>query len=112
MKEVVLGNAFIAHLDQLLLSMCTDRDEAVRREAVNKIRKLKDQYILNTEDQAFPQVEEDGERSHIDEDLLIPTDDEAEEDIEAIEKTYDMPSKNIRKVIPPKLKFHTTNYIM
>ena len=111
MKEVVLGNAFIAHPDQLLLSMCIDRDEAVRREAVNKIRKLKDQYILNTEDQAFPEVEEDGERSHIDEDLLIPTD-EAKEDIEAIEKTYDMPSKNIRKVIPPKLKFHAMNYIM
>ena len=96
--------------DQLLLAMCTDKDEAVRREAVNKIRKLRDQYIPNTEDEAFPKVEEDDERPNIDEDCLIPTDDEAEEDTEAIEKTHDMPSKNIRKVTILKLKFHPKNY--
>ena len=115
-KEVVQRNAFFAHPDQLLLAMYTDRDEAVRREAVNKIRKLKDQYIPNTEDEAFPEaeafheVEEDDERLHIDKDFLIPTDDEAEEDTKVIEKTHDMLSKNIRKVILPKLKFDTTNY--
>ena len=43
-KEVVQRNAFFAHSDQLLFAMCTDRDEAVRREAVNKIRKLRDHY--------------------------------------------------------------------
>ena len=57
MKEVVQRNAFIAHSDQLLLAMCTVRDEAVRREAVNTIRKLKDQYIPNTKDEAFPEAE-------------------------------------------------------
>ena len=46
----------------------------------------------------------------LDEDFLIPTDDEVEEDTEAIEKTRDMPSKNIKKVIFSKLKFHATNY--
>ena len=46
----------------------------------------------------------------VDKDFLIPTDDEAKEDTEAIKKTHDMPSKNIRKVIIPKLKFHKTNY--
>ena len=107
---MVQGNAFFAHPDQLLLAMCTDRDEAVRREAVNKIRKLRDQYIPKTEDEAFPKVEEDDERPHINEDFLISTDDEAEEDIEVIEKTHNMPSKNIRKIIIPKLKFHATNY--
>ena len=106
-KKLVQRNAFFAHPDQLLLAMCTDRYETVRREAVDKIRKLRDQYIPNTEDEAFPKVEEDDERPHIDEDFLIPTDDEAEEDTEAIEKTHD---KNIRKVIIPKLKFHATNY--
>ena len=96
-KEVVQRNAFFAHSDQLLLAMCTDRDEAVRREAVNKIRKLRDQYIPNTEDEAFPKVEEDDERPYIDEDFLIPTYDEAEEDTEVIEKTHDMPSKTSGK---------------
>ena len=43
-EEVVQRNAFFAHPDQLLLAMCTDRNEAIRREAVNKIRKLRDQY--------------------------------------------------------------------
>ena len=109
-KKVVQRNCFFAHPDQLLLAMCTDRNEAVRRVAVNKMRKLRDQYITITEYEAFPKVEEDDERPHIDEDFLIPTDDEAEEDTEAIEKTHDMPSKNIRKVIIPKLKFHATNY--
>ena len=101
---------FFAHPDQLLLSMCTDRDEAVRREAVKNIRKLRDQYIPITEDEAYPEAEEDGEKPHIDEDLLIPTDDEVEKDTEAIEKTHDMFSKNIRKVILPNLKFYATNY--
>ena len=35
-----------AHPDQLLLAVCTGKDEAVRREAVSKIRKLRDQYPL------------------------------------------------------------------
>ena len=72
--------------------------------------------MLNTkgeaflEAEAFPEFKEDDERPQIDKDFLIPTDDEAEEDTEAIEKTHDMPSKNIRKVISPKLKFHAANY--
>ena len=89
---------------------CVQRDKAVRRKAVDKIRKLRDQYIPNNEDEAFPEVEDDGERPHIDEGLFIPTDDEAKEDTETIEKTYDMPSKNIRKVILPKLKFYAMKY--
>ena len=41
-KEVMQRDAFFTHPDQLLLVMCTDRDEVVRREAVNRIRKLRD----------------------------------------------------------------------
>ena len=69
-KEAVQRNAFLAYPDQLLLAMCTNRNKAVRREAVNKIRKLRDQYIPNTEDEAFseaetfPDVEEDDKKSH------------------------------------------------
>ena len=111
-KEVVQRNTFFAHPDQLLLSMCTDIDEAVRREAVNKIRKLRNQYKPNTKNEAFPEVEENDERSHIDEDFLIPTDDKAEEVTEAIEKTHDMPSKNIRKLILLKLKYHPADLLL
>ena len=109
-KEVVQRNAFFCLSRPTPACMCTDRDETVRREAVNKIRKLRHQFIPKTEYEAFSKVEKDDERPQIDEDFLIPTDDEAEEDTEAIEKTHDMPSKNIRKVILPKLKFHATNY--
>ena len=76
-KEVVQRNAFFAHPDELLFAMCTDRNEAVRREAVNKIRKLRNQ-ILNTKDEgfseaeAFSEFEEDDEWPHIDKDFLIP----------------------------------------
>ena len=49
------------------------KDEVVRREAANKIRRPRDQCILNTEDETFPEVEENGERPHIDQYLLVPT---------------------------------------
>ena len=58
----------------------------------------------------FLKLKKDDERPHIDEDFFIPTDDKVEEDTEAIEKAHEMPSKNIRKVILPKLKFYATNY--
>ena len=58
------------HSYQLLLAMYTDRNEAVRREAINKIKKLRNQHIPNTE------VEKDAERPYIDEDFLIKTEDE------------------------------------
>ena len=109
-KKVVQRNAFFAHPDQLLLAMCTDRYEAVRREAVNKIRKLRDQYIPNTKNEAFPEaeafpvVEKDDERPHIDEEFFIPTDDEAEEDTEGIEKAHDMPFKEHQESNPSKAK--------
>ena len=70
MIAVVLRNAFFAHPDQFLLVMCTDKDETVGRETVSEIRKLRDQYLLNTEDEAFPEVKEDDESSLTDEDLL------------------------------------------
>ena len=75
-KEVVQRNAFFTHSYQLLLAMYTDRNEAVRREAINKIKKLRNQHIPNTEDEAFPEVEKDAERPYIDEDFLIKTEDE------------------------------------
>ena len=87
-KEVVQRNTFFAHPDQLLLAMCTDKDEAVKREAVNKIRKLRDHYIPNIENEAFLEVEENDEKPHINENFFIPTDDEAEEDTKVVEKTH------------------------
>lgn len=49
-------------------------------------------------------------RPHIDEDLLIPTDDEREEYSEDETKTSGIPSRNIRKVIFPKLGLHSNHY--
>ena len=37
-KEVVRRNDFFTHFDQLLLAICTNKDVAVRRKAVNKAR--------------------------------------------------------------------------
>ena len=85
-KEVVQKNAFFAHPD-LPCAMCTDRNKAVGREAVNKIRKLRNQILdIKNEAEAFLKFEEDDERLHIDKNFVIPTDDEAEEDTEGDRK--------------------------
>ena len=92
-KEVVQKNAFFAHPDQLLLAICAYKNELIRRDAVNKIRNLKtkSQHIPETDKNAFPAVEKDGESL-------------------ALEKTNNLPSKNIRKIIFPKLKFEAIDY--
>ena len=76
-KEVVQRNSFFAYLDQLQLATCTDKEAAVGRKAVNKVRNLQSYCIP----------------SSIDEELLILTDDEVDEDANATEKSRKKASK-------------------
>ena len=73
-KEVVQRTAFCAHLDELQLSMCTEKDVAVRWKGVNKVRK-----------------------PNIDEELLISTNDEVDEDVDATEKSREKAFKTLEK---------------
>ena len=86
-KEVVQRNPFFAYLDQLILAMCTDKEVAVRRKAVNKVRKIKSHCIPSTDDEELADVKADDEKPNIGEELLIPTDDEVDEDADATEKS-------------------------
>lgn len=45
--------SFFANPDHLLLVMCTDENEAVKKEAVDKISELKAQHKQNIEDETF-----------------------------------------------------------
>ena len=101
---------FFAHSEQLLLAMCTDKDVAVRKKAVNKFKKLRGYFLSITEDEELTDVKADNERFNIDEELLIPTEDKVDEDADATEKSCEKTSKIIKKVILPKLMFHATNY--
>ena len=96
-KEVMQRNTFVAHLNQLLLAMCTDKDVVYRSKAVNKVRKLRRYCILSTEDEELADVNADDERPNIDEELLIPTDDEVDEDADATEKSCEKASKTLKK---------------
>ena len=90
--------------------MCTDKDVAARRKAVNHVRKLRGYCIQSTEEEELADVKADDERPKIDEELLIPTDDEVDEGSDATKKSCEKAPKSIKKVILPKLKFHATNY--
>ena len=92
-KEVVQRNAFFAYLDQLVLAMCTDKAVAVRRKAVNKVRNIHSYCIPSTDDEELADVKADDERPYIGEELLIPTDDEVDEDADATEKSRKKASK-------------------
>ena len=101
-KEVVQKNAFFAHSDQLLLAMCSDKNVANRRKAVSKVRKLRNYCIPSNEDEKFAYVKADDERPNIDKELVIPTDDEVDEDANATEKSWEKAPKNIKKSNPTK----------
>ena len=63
-------NAYYAHPYQLLFAMCLNEDEAVRRNAVNKIRNLRDQHELNTQGKAISKNEEGDKRSCLEKSFL------------------------------------------
>ena len=101
-KEVVQKNAVFAHSDQLLFAMCSNKNVANRRKAVSNVRKLRNYCIPSNEDEKFAYVKADDERPNIDEELVIPTDDEVDEDAKATEKSCEKAPKNIRKSNPTK----------
>ena len=72
---------------------CTDKEVAVRRKAVNKVRNLQSYCIPSTEDEELADVKTDDERPNIDEELLKPSDDEVDEDADATEKSHKKASK-------------------
>ena len=110
-KKAIQRNAFFAHTDQLLLAMCADEDEAVRRKAVGLIRKLREeQQVQDDEDEEVESESDDGLLDD-DQDLLMYTDDEEEEedvDEEGDEEIeLDM---SIREVRVPRLKWQAHSY--
>ena len=53
---------FLLILTKLFLAMCAAKSELIRRDAVNIIRNLRSQHVSETNKNAFPKVEKDGER--------------------------------------------------
>ena len=108
-KKAVQRNAFFAHSDQLLLAMCADKDEEVRRKAVKLIRNLRKETQEDLENEDDEELESDSE-FEVDEELLICTDDEETDDEELEEDPDIVLDKSIREVRVPALKWQAKSY--
>ena len=109
-KKALQGKAFFAHSDQLLLAMCADKDEEVRRKAVKLIRNLREQV----QDKLLEEEEETDFDSDIevevDEELLMYTDDEETDEEEEEEDPSIVLDQTVRKVHVPDLKWQARSY--
>ena len=104
-KKAVQRNAFFAHSDQLLLAMCADNDETIRQKAVTLIQKVR----INEIAQEVDSGSEESDHEFVDEDLILFTDDESDEDEN--ENINNIPlDRSIREVHVPKLKFQAHSY--
>ena len=81
------GGASIPSPLATLLAMVTDKDVAVRRKAVNKIRNLRGHCTSSTKNEKLADVKQMMKGPYIDEELLIPTDYAVDEDADATEKS-------------------------
>ena len=99
-KKAVQRNAFFAHSDQLLLAMCADNDETIRQKAVTLIQKVR----INEISQEVDSGSEESDHEFVDEDFILFTDDESDEDEN--ENINNIPlDRSIREVHVPKLRF-------
>ena len=105
-KKAIQRNAFFAHTDQLLLAMCADEDEAVRRKAVGLIRKLREEQQVQDDEEV--ESDSDDGLSDDDQDLFMYTDDEEEEEDVDEEGDEEIElDRSIREVRVPRLKWQT-----
>jgi len=114
-KKAVQRNAFFAHPDQVLLSMCADDDEAVRQKVVKMIQELRQQKREDAEKSRGEIKEQnddnDDEIDSVDQELLIPTDDEnSSSDDEKSSSDEEKLGRNIRRLVIPRLNWQARNY--
>ena len=104
-KKAVQRNAFFAHSDQLLLAMCADNDETIRQKAVTLIQKLR----INEMAQEMDSGSEESDHEFVDEDLILYTDDDTDEDENEDINNIQL-DRSIREVHVPKLRFQARSY--
>ena len=109
-KKALQRNAFFAHSDQLLLAMCADPDEFIRRKAVKLIRNLRDQVQVQEEVQGEEDdnTENDSE-CEVDNDLIQYTDDDTDEEENEEYLGFEL-DESIREVRVPALKWQAKSY--
>ena len=116
-KKSIQRNAFFAHSDQILLSMCTDEDIAVRRKAVKLIQRVREGVHEEPVDEATGGTADEEDGSGDDTQDEEEADDEQEISDEELvsecegEETphYDL-DPSIRRVVVPKLKCRAQSY--
>merc|ERR1712179_550911 len=104
LAEALQRNAFFAHSDQLLLAMCADSDELIRRKAVKLIRNLRDQILEEEEEN----TENDSE-CEVDNDLIQYTDDDTDKEENEEYLGFQL-EERIRDVHVPALRWQAKSY--
>ena len=107
-KKALQRNAFFAHSDQLLLAMCADPDELIRRKAVKLIRNLRDQVQEEVQGEEEDNTENDSE-CEVDNDLIQYTDDDTDEEENEEYFGFQL-DESIREVHVPALKWQAKSY--
>ena len=108
-KKDLQRDAFFAHSDQLLLAMCADKDEEVRRKAVKLIRNLRQQVQDEVQEEDDKDFDSDTEVD-VDEYLLRYTDDEETDEEEEEEDPAFVLDQTVRKVHVPDHIWQARNY--
>ena len=109
-KKAVQRNAYFAHPDQLLVAMCADEEDAVRKKAVTMIQKIR---VENETEPASSSDDESDEDCEVDPDLIDLAEDEEigidadEQDSSSLVEEMGM---HVREVRVPKLKFACKSY--
>ena len=105
-KKALQRNAFFAHPDQLILSMCADEDEIVMQKAIGMIRRLRQKIELQDDGDDYD--DNDSDEFTVDEELLVYSSDESASE-EEDEDFFSLDS-TVRKVIILKLKWQARTY--
>ena len=85
--------------------MCADNDETIRQKAVTLIQKLR----INEMAQEMDSGSEESDHEFVDEDLILYTDDETDEDENEDINNIQL-DRSIREVRVPKLRFQARSY--
>ena len=72
-QHVVQRKAYFSHTNHLLFAMCVVEDDAVRRNAVNKIRNLRHQRNFNIQEKSISKHKKGDERYNFNKGLFSQT---------------------------------------
>ena len=108
LKRKIQNNAYFAHSENILLTMLTDTDEAIRHRAVDLIQKIRAKSISISDDSKDEEYYEhdDSYEHNLEDEFEISFDTEFENYV-----PEDIQRESVRAFKVPKLNFNATSYV-